>query len=669
MQILEALATACDQVKAKLEAQLSALSTQTPIALRSSKLSTDTAAGAFIHSLSAKSNLAQLDLLATLSVGERQRLGTLESDLAQDPKRAATRIADQKARLIELVTALTRLGEVTSNSAFAARDKLKEDRDTKAAAAGLASSQLFAASPLPDIGQPIWRSLWEAARKYSDAVAYPEQSFPDAKVGDLCVLCQQPLSEEAIHRCMTFENFLKGTTKADEEKASNSYTAVLAKSAVANMRTEAIRRLYDLIATEIGNVDLATATRKCALLSAWRLRAFQQERTNPNSEPDFPQAALSTLAESLTTRAAQLSADQNSPEHLSLVKEFRELKDREALTALLEDIKAEIERRKTTDTINKALKDTAKKPITTKNKEFSDKLVTNALRGRFAREIEKMKLSRMPVELRKTKDQNAVSYFQVCLVEKPNEAVGEIFSEGEHRCVALAAFLAELVTSKQYSGIVFDDPMSSLDHIHRKAVAARLVEEAEHRQVIIFTHDLAFLYEVRREAEARDRPIQYQTVRRKDTRPGYIEGELPNKAKSAIQLAISLRSELKSAKGQFDQWPDAKRSIFCKGFIEQLRETWDQAIADFIFPVLGRFENTIKGTSIFKLAILTEEDVKTVTAARGRLSEELHASAETLNPETVSHAVLFAEIGKLDAWLADILKRQKEAKAPQTSYT
>ena len=33
--------TLCDQVKAKLEAQLTALDTQTPIALRSSKLSTD----------------------------------------------------------------------------------------------------------------------------------------------------------------------------------------------------------------------------------------------------------------------------------------------------------------------------------------------------------------------------------------------------------------------------------------------------------------------------------------------------------------------------------------------------------------------------------------------------------------------------------------------------
>jgi FtsP/CotA-like multicopper oxidase with cupredoxin domain len=29
--------------------------------------------------------------------------------------------------------------------------------------------------------------------------------------------------------------------------------------------------------------------------------------------------------------------------------------------------------------------------------------------------------------------------------------------------------------------------------------------------------------------------------------------------------------------------------------IEQFREAWDQAIADFIYPVLGRFDNHIKG--------------------------------------------------------------------------
>src|SRR5690606_18151327 len=139
----------------------------------------------------------------------------------------------------------------------------------------------------------------------------------------------------------------------------------------------------------------------------------------------------------------------------------------------------------------------------------------------------------------------AVSYFRVALVERPDAKVGEIFSEGEHRCVALAAFLAELVTAQRYSGIVFDDPMSSLDHINRNAVAARLVEEAEHRQVIVFTHDLVFLYELRREAEKASRPIVFRNVRRQQEKPGYITNELPDKAKSGLELCNALRSSLK----------------------------------------------------------------------------------------------------------------------------
>ena len=420
---------------------------------------------------------------------------------------AAAKITNQKARLDDLCVKLAKMVHASTGAAFAARDALKADWDTKADAARVASDALFAASPLPDVGKAIWTTLWEAARKYSDTVAYPEKTFPDPEGTDeLCVLCQQPLSEEAINRRITFEIFVKGTTKAEEDAAAKAYGNTVRSAAALRMSISAVRQLASLIAAEIGNEPLAKRIRTCGIRAAWRLRALTRQHDAPSLGASYPAPELDALSADLAQRAALLSADQDSPEHVALVKERGELKDREALGPLVADIKAEIKRRKKAEAIAKAAKDTAKRSVTTKNKELSDKLVTNALRGRFAREIEKLKLSRMPVELRKVKDANAVSYFQVCLVEKPNEPVGEIFSEGEHRCVALAAFLAELVTSKQYSGIVFDDPMSSLDHIHRKAVAARLIEEAQHRQVIVFTHDLTFLFELRREAEAQARP-------------------------------------------------------------------------------------------------------------------------------------------------------------------
>lgn len=669
MQVLEALANACDAVKDKLNRKLATLKAQTPRAISMPTLRDDTAAGKFIRQLSEKSSTAQLDILATLTDEQTKRLTTLEADFAQDPKRAVDRLNGQNSRLQEGVAKIIKLADASADAAFTNRDNFAAAFSAKSEAAKAASDALFAASPLPEVGQAAWRALWEAARAYADGVAYPGKAFPEATADqDLCVLCQQPLSAEAVERRHTFESYVKGVTRAEEEAAAQAVAAARKAASDAVVPVAAIRQLCALIATEIGDAPLASEVRRACLIARLRLRALLRGGQAPAVQVTLPSVALTKLTTDLTARAIQLAADQSSDDYKALLQEYRELKDREALGPLVEDIKAEIDRRKQAAEITKAIKDTAKNSITTKNREISDRLVTNALRGRFAREIEKLKLSRMPVELRKTKDQSAVSYFQVALVEKPNEPVGEIFSEGEHRCVALAAFLAELVTSKRKSGIVFDDPMSSLDHIHRKAVAARLVEEAAHRQVIVFTHDLTFLYELRREAEAKDCAISYQTVRRRQDKPGYVEGELPNKAKSGLQLTNALRSELKDAKPHYDGWNDTKRTVFAKGVIEQLREAWDQGVADFIFPVLGRFDNHIKGNSLYKLAVLTEEDVKTVTAARGRLSEDLHASAETLNPETVAHADLVAEVAKLEVWLQSIDQRQKAAQKPVTSY-
>jgi energy-coupling factor transporter ATP-binding protein EcfA2 len=587
MQIMEGLAAACDRLASKIDAKLAALSAQTPLAIKAHKLGANTAAGTFLGSLSANSNILQVDKLVQLSDVEKQRLSVLGVDLAQDSKRATAKINAQKLRLDNGMATLRRFLEVSGPTTFSRRDDLKRDWDTKRTSASLASGTLFSAAPLPGVGEAIWRTLWEAARKYSDNVAYPQKHFPDPTgEGELCVLCFQPLGHEAVVRRNTFEDFVKSSTKADEEAAKKAFIDAHNQAVGANLSIGALLQLRKFIVNEIGDEKLGEQVRQCGVRAAWRLRSLLRGQQVPCEGSPYPDAMYKAVSQELAERARTISAGQSSPEHIALVKELEELKARVALGVLLEDIKAELLRRITAELYTLVRKDTAKNAITIKNKEFSDKLVSNALRGRFAREIDKLKLTRMPVELRK-KDAKGVSYFQVCLVERPEQPVGEVFSEGEHRCVALAAFMAELVTSKQYSGIVFDDPMSSLDHIHRKAVAARLVEEARHRQVIVFTHDLTFLFELRREVEAKEQPVKYQTVGRQQDRPGFIAGELPMKAKSALQLANSLRSELKEVRPHFSSWNDTRRTVFSKGFIEQLREAWDQGIADFIFPVLG----------------------------------------------------------------------------------
>lgn len=667
MRLLEALADASDRIKTALDVRIATLKSQVPLAISSPSLNRETAAGSYVFGLSARSNVPQLEKLVAFSDQETARLATLETDFAQDPKRAVARLDNQRGEVERIQTTLQTLIAATNAVAFAGIKTLRETHGDAVEAALVASQQLFSSSPLPEVGQAAWQKLWEAARTYADTVAYPGKTFPSSEADTLCVLCQQPLNAEAIARQQTFESFVKSSTKADEATARMKLDAALTQLKGRMLRLCDVLKSCKFFATEISDGALARQVRRAFVVVLWRLRAMVRAYGEPKPLGADPVQALTALAADLQRRAAQLSADTQSDDYKTLKSEYLELKDRAALALLLPDIKAQIARLKEIESINTALKATAKKPITDKNKELSDRMVTDALRGRFAREIGKLKLSRMPVELRKEKDRQAVSYFRVALVENPNAKVGEIFSEGEHRCVALAAFLAELVTAQRYSGIVFDDPMSSLDHIHRGAVASRLVEEAEHRQVVVFTHDLVFLYELRREAVNANRPIAFRNVRRQQDKPGYIKNELPDKAKSGLEMCNALRSSLKSAKPSFEKQTDTQRTIFCKGTIGQLRDAWEQAISDYIRPVLERFDNKVKPTSMFKLGILTEDDVKRVMAAQSRLSEDLHSSAQALNPEAVSLDDLLNEVKALEEWIQSIRDRQKNAVKPVLS--
>ena len=671
MALLDRLGQACDGLRARVTARIDTLAGQTPVAIKTPSLNGSTAAGAFLHGLSAKSSPAELDLLVTLGDDEKSRLSSLDGDLAQDPAKAAEKLRARGAQLDSSLEALNRLVGAAVSGRFGELRRLESDAKGAAEAARLASDSLFGGAPLPGVGSDAWRRLWEAARAYSDEVAYPDRLFPASVDDERCVLCQQPLEDDARRRQSAFETFVRGAAQKATEDATRELASYRRDLSDARMPMGDIRAFVTLLKTELDRPGLASEVRRSALTAAWRLRALLSGAAEPVAQAPVPTEGLEALRKDIAERARALSSDADSAERQALVSEHGELKDRLSLAGIAEDVRAEIERQGEIAALKKAEKTCGtgtKRLITTKNKDLSEKLVTDALRGRFAREVEKLRIGSMPIELRKVRDRDFQSFFKVALVDKPDEPVGEILSEGEHRCVALAAFLAELVTSKDYSGIVFDDPMSSLDHRYRRRVAKRLVEEAAHRQVIVFTHDLTFLFDLQREAVAGGQDVHYQNVHRVQSRPGHVSDDLPIDAKAAWPMAEALRSELKTVRGAFDNWPEARRSVFADGVIGKLRKAWEQGIADLIQPVMSRFNSQIKGSSLHKLAIVNDDDVIAVRAARARLSEDLHASPETINPSETTHAELLEELKKLEDWLKDVKERQRTAPEPAVSY-
>ena len=125
--------------------------------------------------------------------------------------------------------------------------------------------------------------------------------------------------------------------------------------------------------------------------------------------------------------------------------------------------------------------------------DIADNVITPKMRDQFQSEIVRLAAEKVRVEVVRSGGQFGSPQYQVRLFANPKAKVHIVLSEGEQTCVALAAFLTELTTASHKSALVFDDPVTSLDHRWRRKVAERLIAEASDRQIVVFTHDLIFV--------------------------------------------------------------------------------------------------------------------------------------------------------------------------------
>lgn len=132
-----------------------------------------------------------------------------------------------------------------------------------------------------------------------------------------------------------------------------------------------------------------------------------------------------------------------------------------------------------------------------------------------------------------------------------------VFSEGERTALGLAAFFTEAHLDASKLAIILDDPVTSLDHIRRALVAARLGALAETRQVIVFTHDVSFVADLKREAKEKNVSIAERTVTRSradERKPGTCSLAHPWKAKDVAARLHELGTDLARIRRECGNW-------------------------------------------------------------------------------------------------------------------
>ncbi|MBU2956788.1 AAA family ATPase [Paracoccus sp. 1_MG-2023] len=667
MKVLERLVAACKSVKETIDGEIAVIKAQTPRSVSDPSCSPNTAVGQMMAMLGKDTKPEAVETLAALSDEEAARLAELTSDFAHDPKATARRLRAQKTRLETIRTRLHTLKAAASTESAGQLATLSSDLRAKTEAARLASAALFKNEPLEGVGSETWRTLWEAARAYSTADAYPETAFPVTGEEARCVLCQQELSEQAGSRLHRFEAFVQDRTQQDEEAARRALSAFVEtlRKAWLSRRTRLEDRRF--LAEEFGNQEVAAAYTLFTVRILWRLRAVLRAGADVAlSLPTLDDLGLDAVIDALDTRADALLADEEAPERKALRAELAGLQDRQWLTGVKDDVLAEIERAKDVGALNAALKDTKQNTITAKNTELSRALITERLRGRFAQEINHLDLAGLSIELEQAGSQSGISRFKVSLMHKKSENAGSILSEGEYRCVALAGFLAELATNDSESGIIFDDPVSSLDHLHRESIAKRLAEEGRKRQVIVFTHDLPFLFLLRNACVHGDDPalkteVAVRHIQKRQDTPGFCRNEPPEKAQDARSRLKTMRNHLAKARVQYDNDPDGTDWLMtARGLTDSLRQTWEAAVEDSIAPVLRTFSSKVDTKGFAKLSAITEQHAKTMRQHYGECSILLHKISDAMNPVTPTPDRIEKELDALTVWLDDVSSRQKK---------
>lgn len=671
LKIMAALADASQSLKSKLAAEIKALRDQVPSVLKEPRCRPETAVGKLLGKLSSRTSAQQVEALSGLSSEQDSRLKILDADLASDPARVARQLQNLRPKVEGVAGRLTSLVAATSADKVERLRDLKRAYDTARAAAALASTDLFSADPLPDVGSDVWRKLWEAARSYSEGSAYPERPFPVTGDDARCVLCQQELGPEASDRLGRFEAFVLDQSLKREDEARRAYLDAKSESAAQLLKLPELNDLLAVIRDDLDDAELAATVRRVGLTASWRLRAALRS-LETEGDPELPPAApvpcaeLSAHVKDLNQRTSGLLAEGEAPERKALIEERDELAARKWLATVREDVLAQIKRLIKIDDLDKAQKATATNRITSISTDLAKTLVTDRLRARFAQEVDKLGVAGLAIELQQARSSAGIPFFQVRLMSKPSEPVGKVLSEGEHRSVALAAFLAELATVDTSSAIVFDDPVSSLDHIHRDKVAARLANESLKRQVIIFTHDIAFLVlleEACRQTHDRaEIPIGYRVVSRGAEATGFCNSEPPANILPVEKVVPQMRAHLDHVKFHHTRGDQANWRREVGSFEKELREAWERAVEEVVSPVMKRLSQKVHTDNLIKITVLQEEDCATMREAYGRCSRLLHSQPGELNPRLPSPEDIEREISVLEKWVADIRSRQDTVK-------
>jgi ABC-type phosphate/phosphonate transport system ATPase subunit len=667
LDLLNKLALAAKALDGKFEARENGIiaATRTPLP---AGYADGTAVSQALAKLVPETDLADLPKeadLRALGVWNAEKEAVLQNvseEIRDDPK---VRLRSHKSAKQELEN---RKAELSDHLGLLADDgiaKIKaahSDMKVKAQAAKAAAQGLGEGMPISEIGSDSWRQMLIYARDFAGET-FSERDDPKLVTAEACVLCQQPLEDDAAARMAKFDEYISGRTASDSQKATEDYEVLVASINALRLgtpdQTKALLGVYGGLSEDhqalVDHIALAyraLASRLQAVKAMIEANTFDGADAMIALDVDLMQKIDAALEELQVQIDALQNADTDAERLKMLASQKAELEDAKKLGQEIEIVVARLTQLVERLKIKEARKLCASAPIARQLTARRRVILTSSLKTQLTYELAALKLSHIPIDL-SDRSAGADSVIEVGLTAYQRVANNsEVLSEGEQRALALSCFLAELIEIGAAHGIIIDDPVSSLDHSRMEAVAKRLVAEASAgRQVIVFTHSITFHYMLENEARRAGTALHTEWMSSAGgSKFGIIDDSgKPNHTKKAKQRIGELNdAKAKLYKDGYDptvqEFRDPLTAIYTL-----MRETWERIVEEILFNgTIQRFRPEVMTQSLKHACYDPTEDYPAIFEGMKRCSHYSgHDRAADLPQELPAKADVDADLQAL----------------------
>ena len=662
LKVLESLSVALDYVKRQIREELMPGNGLKTLPLFSS----DTLSGKFVKGLSHSSTLeaveshcASEDEISQIAPLQ-QRIFELKSQSVASIKKG---LKAQVARITPFYNKLKVLSNALSDKSYTDLNTVKQDAVEKAELAKELRERVLSNLPFEGIGDGKWLTLWQAAESFIKSQT-SDISFPPVE-SDTCPLCLQSIGNDSAQKLASFREYVANQAVQEAESASKTLKSE------ANKIEDLVLDLsdYDAVIDELTTEDNAFKASIAELVESLKLRKSQFLNPNAaNAFPDYDEALVKyceDILEALNNDVNELEG-KDDESHNSLIAEkeqaLAELESRKLVSDNKESIIKNISRYVFENKLKAIEEVTNTRQVTTLSNELSKATLIKPLVKCFEEELEKFGFDRFTVQV-KTRGSSSQQLSKLEIIEGSNNVVAEIASEGEQRCIAIACFMAEIISDGRRSAVIFDDPVNSLDHRWREDIGKRLVEESLARQVVVFTHDIVFYkYLLECVDQITGSSVKQIRLDRNRKHTGLVDNTPPWDALPIKARIGQLNAAYQTLEKVDRTGTELEYSQHSYGFYNLLREAWERLVEEKLFNnVVTRFGRSIQTQRITKLIDdITQADYDTIEQGMSNCSTFFrgHDTATGLQQRPRKIIEVKADLDLICNLLIDLNKRR-----------